>query len=155
METEQWLEEAILITNKSLRLLPDGYLRKSIKFWRERGVALESMATAGNDLGLVDLDQIKGIKERIPEPSDARLPPDDLRAMRKAHRAEIESCRFLMNYMMGATREIPVVFDFQPTDKKDDENIRRILGGMADRIIKDETRHGKGGEDGNRHNHSS
>ena len=41
METEQWLEQAMLMTNKSMRLIPDGVLRQSIKSCRERGISLE------------------------------------------------------------------------------------------------------------------
>ena len=155
METEQWLEEAMLMTNKSLRLIPDGYLRQSIKSCREYGISLESAASAGGLMGLIDGERISELKERNPEPSNTKPRPNDVRATRKTHQVEIESCRFLMNCMMGATREIPGIFDLQPTDEKDDENIKRILGDMADRIKQDEKKSHNGGENGNGDNHSS
>jgi len=155
METEQWLEQAILITNRSMRLMPDGVLRQSIESCRERGISLESMAGAGNQMGLIDEEKITELQERITEPSNIRPRPDDVLAIRKTNQVEIETCRFWINCMMGATREIPVIFDFQPTDEKDDESIRRIVGGMADRIMQDEKKFHKGGEDGNRDNSSS
>jgi hypothetical protein len=135
METEQWLEEAMLMINRSLRLIPDGYLRQSINSCREHDITLESVAGAGNRMGLIDEERITELKERIPEPANTRPRPDDVRIVRKTHQVEIESCRFLMNCMMGATRELPVIFDLQPTDEKDDENIRRILGDVAGRIL--------------------
>jgi hypothetical protein len=155
MENEQWLEEAMLITNKSLHLVPDGYLRESIKSCRDHGFSLESAASAVNQVGLINKEGITEIKERIPEPSSSKPRPDDIQSTRKTHKAEIESCRFLMNCMMGATKELPVIFDFQPTDEKDDENIRRILSDMADRIKQDEKKSHNGGEDGNGNNYSS
>lgn len=155
MENEQWLEEAMLMTNRSLRLIPDIYLRQSIKSWREHGIPLVSVASAGNQMRLIDEERINELKERIPEPSNTRPRPDDVRTTRKTLKAEIESCRFLMNCMIGATRELPVIFDLQPTDAKDDENIRRILGDMADRIMQGEKKSHKGGEDGNGDNSSS
>jgi len=155
METEQWLEQAMLMTNKSMRLIPDGVLRQSIKSCREYDISLESMASASSQMGLIDEERISEFKERIPEPSYARPRPDDVKAIRKTHQSEIESCRFWINCMIGAMREIPVIFDLQPTDEKDDEHIRRIVGDMADRIIQNEKKSHKGGEDGNRDNSSS
>jgi len=155
METEQWLEQAILITNRSMRLMPDGVLRQSIESCRERGISLESMAGAGNQMGLIDEEKITELQERITEPSNIRPRPDDVLAIRKTNQVEIETCRFWINCMIGATREIPVIFDFQPTDEKDDESIRRIVGGMAGWIMQDEKKFHKGGEDGNRDNSSS
>lgn len=155
METEQWLEEAMLMTNRSLRLMPDRYLRETIKSCREQGVTLESVANASSQVRLVDKEQITGCKERILEPSSTRPRPDELRVIRKILRTETESCRFWLNSVMGGTRELPVIFDLQPTDEKDDENIRRILGDMANRIMQDEKKSHKGGEDGNGYNHSS
>ena len=87
METEQWLEEAMFMTNKSLRLIPDVYLRKSIKSCREQGISLESVASAGSLMGLIDEERISELKERIPEPSNTRPRPKDLRAVRKTHQA--------------------------------------------------------------------
>ena len=155
METEQWLEEAILITNRSMRLMPDGVLRQSIESCREYGISLESVASTGYQMKLIDGEKINELKGRIPEPSKARPRPDDVKAIRKTHQAEIESCRFWINCMIGATREIPVIFDLQPTDEKDDANIRRIVGDMADRIIQDEKKSRKGGEDGDGDNYPS
>jgi len=155
METEQWLEQAMLMTNRSMRLIPDGVLRQSIKSCREYGIPLESMASVGNQMRLIDEEKITELKERIPKPSNIRPRPDHVKAIRKTHQVKIETCRFWMNCMLGATREIPVIFDFQPTDEKDDESIRRIVGGMADRIIQDEKKFHKGGDDGNGDNSSS
>ena len=155
METEQWLEQAMLMTNKSMRLIPDGVLRQSIKSCREHGISLESVASVSNQMRLIDREKITELKERVPEPSAARPRPDDVQSIRKTHQAEIESCRFWMNCMLGATREIPVIFDLHPTDEKDDANIRRIVGDMADRIMQDEKKSHKGGYDGNRDNSSS
>jgi hypothetical protein len=155
METEQWLEEAMLMTNRSLRLIPDGYLRETIKSCRKQGITLESVASAGSQVRLIDEERISEFKDKIPEPSNTRPRPDDLRAIRKTLRVEIDSCRFWINCVIGATREFPVIFDLQPTDEKDDENIRRIMGDMADRIMQDEKQSNEGDEDGNRHNHTS
>jgi len=155
METEQWLEQAMLMTNRSMRLIPDGVLRQSIKSCREYGISLESMANASNQMRLIDGEKITEFQERIPEPSNTRPRPDDVRAIRKTYQVEIETCRFWMNCMLGATREIPVIFDFQPTDEKDDDNIRRIVGDMADRIIQDEKKSRNGGEDGDGDNYPS
>jgi len=113
------------------------------------------MANVSNQMRLIDGEKITEFQERIPEPSNTRLRPDDVQAIRKTHQIEIESCRFWMNCMLGATREIPVIFDLQPTDEKDDEHIRRIVGDMAERIMQDERKSRKGGEDGNRDNSSS
>ena len=155
METEQWLEEAMLITNRSIRLMPDGVLRQSIESCREYGISLESVASTGYQMKLIDGEEITELKGRIPEPSKARPQPDDVRAIRKRHQVEIESCRFWMNCMMGATREIPVIFDLQPTDEKDNEHIRRIVGDMADRIMHGEKKSRNGGEDGDGDNYPS
>jgi len=145
METEQWLEQAMLITNRSMRLIPDGVLRQSIKSCREHGISLESVASVSNQMRLIDREKITELKERVPEPSATRPRPDDVQSIRKTHQVEIESCRFWMNCMLGATREIPVIFDLHPTDEKDDANIRRIVGDMADRIMQDEKKSHKGG----------
>ena len=155
MKTEQWLEQAMLMTNRSIRLIPDGVLRQSIKSCREYGIPLESMAGAGNQMRLIDEEKITELRERIPKPSNIRPRPDHVKAIRKTHQVKIETYRFWMNCMIGATREIPVIFDLQPTDEKDDDNIRRIVGGMADRIIQDEKKSHKGGENGNGDNSSS
>jgi len=103
------------------------------------------MAGVGNQMRLIDEEKITELRERVPEPSAARPRPDHVQSIRKTHQAEIESCRFWMNCMIGATREIPVIFDFQPTDEKDDANIRRIVGDMAGRIMQDEKKSHKGG----------
>jgi len=137
METEQWLEEAVLMTNRSLRLVPDSVLRQSMKSCREHGVSLMSMAGAGNQMGVIDREKVTELQERIPEPAKTRPQPNDVRATKQTCRVEIESCRFWINCMMGATKEMPVIFDLQPTDQKTDENIRGILGDMADQIKHD------------------
>ncbi len=137
METEQWLEEAVLMTNRSLRLVPASVLRQSIKSGREHGAALVSMAGAGNQMGVIDGGKVTELQERIPEPAKIRPQPNDVRATKQTCRVEIESCRFWINCMMGATKEMPVIFDLQPTDQKTDENIRGILGDLADQIKQD------------------
>ena len=137
METEQWLEEAMLMTNRSLRLVPDSVLRQSMKSCREHGVSLVSMESAGNQMGVIDGGRVAELQERIPEPAKTRPQPNDIRATKQTCRVEIESCRFWINCMMGATKEIPVIFDLQPTDQKTDEHIRGILGDLADRVKHD------------------
>ena len=138
METEQWLEDAVLTTNRSLCLVPASVLRQSIKSCREYGISLASVAGAGNQMGLIDGEKVTELQERIPEPGKTRPQRNDVWAIKQTHRVEIESCRFWINCMMGATKEMPVIFDLQPTDQKTDENIRRILGDLADRIKQDE-----------------
>ncbi len=137
METEQWLEEAVLTTNRSLRLVPDGVLRQSMKSCREYGISLVSLESAGNQIGVIDGEKVTELRERIPEPAKTRPQPNDVRATKQRCRVEIESCRFWINCMMGATKEIPVIFDLQPTDQKTNENIRGILGNLADQIKQD------------------
>ncbi len=138
METEQWLEEAVLMTNRSLRLVPASVLRQSSQSCREHGVSLMSMAGAGNQVGLIDVEKVTELQERIPEPAKIRPQANDVCATKQTRRVEIESCRFWINCMMGATKEIPVIFDLQPTDEKTDKNIGRILGDLADRIKQDD-----------------
>lgn len=137
METEQWLEEAILATNKSLRLVPNSILRQSIKSCRENGVSLVSLESAGNQVRMIDRERVTDLQERIPEPAETRPQPNDVKAIKQTYRKEIESCRFWINCMMGATKEMPVIFDLQPTDQKTDENIKRIIGNLADQINQD------------------
>lgn len=138
METEQWLEEAVLTTNKSLRLVPDRILRESIKSCRENGVSLVSVKGTFSQAGMIDGEKVAELQERIPEPSRTRPQPDEVKTIRQMYRKEIESCRFWANCMMGAIKEMPVIFDLQPTDMKTDENIRIIIGNLADQIKQDD-----------------
>ena len=67
METEQWLEEALLLTNKSLHLIPEGVLRQSIESCRDQGVSLESVASTGSRMGLVDEARINELRNLLLE----------------------------------------------------------------------------------------
>jgi hypothetical protein len=155
MDIEQWLEEAMVITNRSLRLMPSSVFRQCVESCRSKGASLVAVARAGSQLGLVDEAKLLQLKERIPEPSKTPPTHEEILAYKRNLATQIETCRFWMNYMIGASKEIPVIMDLQPTDEKDDELIRRVMGNLVGQILQGDKESHKGGEDGNGNNYSS
>jgi hypothetical protein len=136
METEQWLEEAMVITNKSLRLMPSRLFRQCLDSCRDRGLSLVAIASVGNQLGLIDEKKLLELKESIPEPNKTPPRPADVVATKQTYRRDIDTCRFYMNSMIGIAKEIPVIVDSQPPDEKANEQVREVVEDLARQVMR-------------------
>jgi hypothetical protein len=155
MDTEQWLEEAMVMTNRSLHLMPSTIFKQSLESCRNRGVSLAAIANASNQLGLIDEKRLLELKERIPEPTKTPPRPDDVAALKQTYRKEIATCRFWMNCMIGMAKEIPVVTDSQPADEKAGGHIREVICSLVNQVITNNREARKGDKDGNGNNNPS
>ncbi|GEM_PF-3827960 len=131
MEMEQWLEDAMVVTNKSLRLMPSSVFKRCLESCRNEGASLVTIARAGSQLGLVDETKLPKLKESIPEPG--KTPPTDkeILAFKHNYATQIEAYRFWLHYTTGAAKEIPVVVDFQEIDQKAAADLNRVLGRLT------------------------
>jgi hypothetical protein len=121
--TEEWLEEAMVATNRLLRLVPTSFLKDCIGGCRRQGVSLQSIAGASHRLGLIDTDRLAVWQETIPHPGLMLPQQPEITAFQADYGSSIERCRFLSHYLMGITKEIPVDLNWQP-----DENVTGALG---------------------------
>ena len=149
MDMEQWLEEAMIVTNKSLQLMPTSIFKRCLDSCRSAGAPLVTIASAGSQLGLIDEAKLLQLKDRNPEPSMALPGREEVLAFKQAYREKIETCRFWMNYMIGATKAIPVALDFQTLDKQAAEDLSRVLDTLVGQTIKTSKITQKEDQDGN------
>lgn len=148
MEIEQWLEEAMVMTNRSLRLIPSSVLKECIESCRAHGTSLVAIARASSQLGLVNEEKLLYLKERIPEPHVTPPSREQVLAFKKSYQTNVGAAHFLFNYLIGVARQIPVMLDFHTPDEKATEDLSRVLGSLVRKTIKDNSESPKEGKDG-------
>ena len=131
MEMEQWLEDAMVVTNKSLRLMPSRVLKECLDSCRKGSGSLVALVGAGSQLGVVDRATLQRLKERIPEPLAIRPNREELLALKETHQAGVEAARFWVNYFIGATREMPAAVNFRSFDERSAHDFHRVLHALV------------------------
>ena len=129
MITEEWLEEALVTTNRLLRVVPSSILQGSVQECRRQGVSLETIANASHQLGLVDIAKLAEWKKEIPEPRLTLPSRPEVSAFKRNHKPSIERYRFLAHYLIGTMKEIPVALDWQPGENVA-KGLGRVIGGL-------------------------
>jgi hypothetical protein len=127
MEMEQWLEEAMVVTNRALRLMPSSVFNGCLETCRREGASLEAIASAGNKVGLADRTKLLELKERNPEPCVTPPTQEEVVAFKKEHQTIVEFSRFLVSYLVSAEKEVKVALDFQPLDEEAARGFGRAL----------------------------
>jgi hypothetical protein len=130
MSMEHWLEEAMVATNKLLRLVPASFLEGCIGECHKKGVQLQTIASTSHQLGLANIDKLAVWKEAIPHPNQMLSDQPEVSAFKNEYELSIERCRFLSCYLIGMTKEIPVDLDWQP-----DEGVAGALGGIVGGLV--------------------
>ena len=153
MEAEQWLKEALLTTNRLLRLVPSSVLERCVDECHRQGISLQTIAAVGHQLGLVDTEKLATWKEAIPEPHLTLPSRPEVSAFKQDHKPSIERCRFLAHYLMSTAKEIPVALDWQ-RDENAAKELGRVIGGLMGQItnIEEERKENK---NGNRNSNSA
>jgi len=127
MEMEQWLEDAMVIVNKWFSLMPSRVLKQCIELCHEAGWSLVSLARAGSEIGLVREVKLLELKDKIPAPLTIRPSREELLTLKNTHEAGLESARFLVNYSIGVSREIPVTMNFNKLDGRDARDFHSVV----------------------------
>jgi len=154
MGTEEWLEEALVTTNKLLRLVPSSVLEGCVKECRRQGVSLETIANVGHQLGLADTEKLAAWKEVIPEPRLTLPTRPEVSAFKQGHKPSIERYRLLAYYLIGAAKEIPVALDWQ-RDENVAKELGRVFGVLMGQITNIEEEERKENKNGNGNSNSA
>ena len=153
MEIEQWLEEAMIITNKALRLIPSSVFKQCLETCRREGVSLEAIVNAGNEVGLVNKAKLLEFKERIAQPRVTPPSQEEVLAVKRNYQPSIEASRLLANYFIGAAKQIPVTLDFQALDEKAAKGFGKVMESlMRQAANNNKTDKTKEDKDGDRNN---
>lgn len=146
MGTEEWLEEALVTTNRLLHVVPSSILQGCVRECRRQGVSLEKIANVSHQLGLVDTEKLAAWKEAIPNPGLTLPSRPEVSAFKQENKPSIERFRFLAHYLIGTVKEIPVALDWQP-DENVAKGLSRVLGGLMGQVanIKEKEQEEKNG----------
>jgi len=140
MDMEQWLEEAMAMVNKWLCIMPSRVLRQCIESCHEAGWPLVSIVRAGSELGFVSEAKLLEIKEKVPEPLMIQPSLEELLALRNTHKAGLESARFLVNYSVGASKDMPVTVNFSKSDERCARDFHRVVRALVWQAGSDDSR---------------
>ncbi len=131
MEMERWLEEAMVITNKSLRLMPSSVFKEHQEWRRGKGISVETVAKVCNQLGFTKVDEAQLLRFKEVIPSLATLSQDQIGAYKENNQATVQAAQFLVNYFIGVAKEIPVTIDFRTLDERSDKDVRKVLRALV------------------------